>query len=196
MIDDERMMKKRIILVACFVAGMTFARGQQTPQWRATLFRGMTVVTPFIWQMDSKNGTYFGAGEVPEQAYDLSVITSYRVTDLADAADSSSRPLFGMVKILAGDTTTLVSEPCAAKIVSDKGKGRIEGKEFSVVFPVGDSGVKLRYRVYRYEPLQRQWEILVMYLDQAEEGMVADRIFNSIGFGEDAFGESEPAGND
>ncbi|MCC8062879.1 MAG: hypothetical protein LIO68_06530 [Rikenellaceae bacterium] len=189
-------MKNWIILVASLVAGMTFARGQQMPQWRATSFRGMTVVTPFIWQMGSKNGTYFGAGEVPEQAYDLSVITSYRVTDSADAADSASRPLFGMVTIMLGDTTTLTPEPCFAIAGSDSVNHRIEGKEFAGIFAdLGSTVVKFRYRVYRYEPLQRQWEVFVMYLDQEEERMVADRIFDSITFGEGACSEKEPIGN-
>ncbi len=191
------MMKKWIILVASLVAGVTFARGQQTPQWRATSFRGMTVVTPFIWQMGSKNGTYFGAGEVPEQAYDLSVITSYRITDTADAADSASRPLYWMVAIMLGDTTMLTPEPCFAIAGSDSVNHRIEGKEVTGIFAdLGSTVVKFRYREYRYEPMQRQWEVLVIYLDKAEERMVADRIFNSIGFGEDAFGETEWAGND
>lgn len=175
---------------------MNFVQGQPTPQWHTTLFRGMTVVTPCIWQLGPKDQTYFGAGEVPEQAYDLSVITSYRITDTADAADSSSRPLYWMAAILAGDTATLVSEPCVANVASDKGKGRIEGKEFSGIFDIGNPCVKFRYRVYRCQPLQRQWEILVLYLDEADENLVADRIFNSIEFGEDAFGEKEWAAND
>lgn len=190
------MMKNWIILVAGLVAGVTLARGQQTPQWRATLFRGMTVVTPFIWQMGSKNGTYFGAGEVPEQAYDLSVITSYRITDTAYAADSASRPLYGIVTIMLGDTTTLTPEPCSAIAGSDSGNHRIEGKEVRGVFAdLGSTVVKFRYREYRYEPLQRQWEVLVIYLDEAEERMVADRIFESITFCDDACSEKEPIGN-
>lgn len=192
------MVKKWLALAACLVvvAGLNFARGQQTPQWRTTSFKGMTAVTPCIWQFGPKDQTYFGAGEVPEQAYDLSVITSYRITDTAEAADSSSRPLYWMAAIMARDTAALVSKPCVANVASDKGKSRIEGKEFSGIFDIGNPSVKLRYRVYRYEPLKRQWEILVLYLDEAEEQMVADRILNSIEFGEDAFREEEPRGND
>lgn len=185
-------------MAAClvFVAGANFAQGQQTPQWHTTSFKGMTAVTPCIWQFGPKDQTYFGAGEVPEQAYDLSVITSYRITEAAEAADSSSRPLYWMAAILARDTAALVSKPCVANFASDKGKGRIEGKEFSGIFDIGNPSVKIRYRVYRCEPLQRQWEILVLYLDETEEQMVADRILNSIEFGDGAFVENEPLDND
>lgn len=190
------MMKKWLALVACLMvtAGANFAHGQQTPQWRATSFKGMTVVTPCIWQLGPKDQTYFGAGEVPEQVYDLSVLTSYRITDTADAADTAARPLYWMMKIM-GDTVTLNQERYLSGTFADSVNNRIEGKEFSAVFDLMGPKAKLCYRVYRYEPLKRQWEILVIYMDETEEQMVADRIFESIRFDKDAFLENEPLGN-
>lgn len=192
------MIKKWLALAACLVlvAGANFAQGQQTPQWRTTSFKGMTVVTPCIWQFGPKDQTYFGAGEVPEQAYDLSVITSYGITDTAAVVDTASCPLYGLAMIMRSDTAALVWEPCVENLAADKGKGRIEGDEYTGIFDIGNPCVKLRYRVYRYEPLKRQWEILVLYLDEAEEQMVADRILNSIEFGDGAFVENEPLDND
>lgn len=193
MIDEERMMKNWIILVASLavVAGINFAYGQPTPQWRRTNFKGMTVVTPCIWQVGPKDQTYFGAGEVPGQVYDLSVLTSYRITDTADTA---ARPLYWMMEIM-GDTVTLNQERYLSGTVADSVNSRIEGEEYSCIFDLIKSKVKLRYRVYRYEPLQRQWEILVIYMDEPEEQMVADRIFESVTFGDDACSENEPTGN-